>query len=1472
MHRRAGGLLAAMVAAAGRVIPGHAAALAAAALAGTWVATAPGQVRSVYPDDSVAARDAIVRVTELHAANNTGEAVRVLQSVLDQDAERLLPRTDDSDVLRPVRDAVHELLRTDATLRERYIADQEPVAASLLAAGELVRIERTMLYTPSGFEAALRIAQEELEHARFESARMVLEQLEQHPLRTQQQARDAAAVATVLASYLRSVEPMAAEWTKTASMNAGVLPARQVPALAKVRGRGPLEAGPEPRGDAAGMNPLQSAGFEPESYEARAELAREMLDIRGGNDRGAWVFPTIEGGRVYATDGMRLCAWDASTLTPLWVCSPTGRSLTEMFATDAPLQMGLAGGNASVEDPSTVTVSQGIAVFAGGIAFNGGRAGDQRVHAVDATTGEVLWSTDISLLESRRLGGRETNSTVAVRGNLVIDGDTVVAAVRRAGQLRRITSLYLVGLDLHTGAVKWTRLVGGYGTNPWGRTTTRPEGMIADRGVVYRTDDMGVVAAFEAATGRPRWVRLLPTRASFDFSMRSEQEPAPFAMHVPLLRGDRLYLVEPELVNAPGRIIELDVKTGLLLHERDGSAMARPQYLIGAGDYLGAVSEGRIAFVKFDELAKGTVRLSDSYASPNVVGRATVTTDGAVLLPLADAIARIDPADPAASVRRPVSMSGNVLIADREEGGGEHLLVADDRGLHTYLDWKHAQVLLDKRIKASPKDPAPLLTYIDLAGRVGRAEMIAGLSDTALAVIDATVDTAAASAARSRLFGLLAETVAKSRREWAALGALEADETPDVFDRPPVRDLAVLDEIVERLMRSAESAAHTANAHFERAWLRTVQKRYPDAVESLQAILLDAALSEVMVPPQALGDGQSAAGMGLPSGAERAGDAAKTKLIALLGSQGPGIYAAFDEECTREAAAIAADGKAEEFERLARRYPAASAAAALWARAGERRIALGDAAGARSALGAGVAAAELSASIGRPDQAAVLGRLAGRLVGICTLKNDVEPVYRLLVRLARDYPAATFETPVSMAGVTGASTPLELSNALAQVLAQRADLARVGPRCEGSTQVLAAWEPLGPISRRLAGGSGAGLVMYHEGMGQVGYWATDALDGQLHLVWSRRYEARPTVVRTTAQATWLFWPTTAGGVLESVSNVGGRTQVGTTQWKTQDIGLLFPPLLAGEGSDRFNTPTDGQVRPDDMLVVCDADRIVVVQRRGGAACVDASSGKLLWSKMLEVTRVFEAELSGEHLLTAGTYLNKGEGRYLPLVVSQRLNDGEVGAKLTATQLGDHPRWLRSLPGGEVLVGAAAGMLKFDPSTGGVAWSIPGEPARSSLGAWVVGSAAMVLTNESQVWRLDLANGRFDAAASDTHGRVNFPMSARVNGTNLIITSAKGLAILNEAGELVGTDGLDGVPAVEPPEAGASVVYAIESDPFSTEEEAPMLRIFCFEQPGARLVGVQRLRVGDRPAGITLIDGKLIIPCGALTLVVDAPAP
>ena len=1436
------------------------------------IGSAHAQTRSVFPDDSIAARDALVRVGELHAAGNTGEAVRVLQNVLDVDPERLLPRQDDPDVLRTVRDAVHELLRSTPPLLERYMADEGPVAASLLAANELVRLERSMLFTPSGFEAALRLAQQELEQARFESARLMLEQLDEHPLRKEKLAADAASVAWVLEGYLPSVRPMAQRWATTAGVTNGPVPDRTVPPTAGRIGRSPLERVPVPRGDESIINPLQSAGFEPETSTPRSDLMGDMIDPRVSGDAGAWVFPTIEGGRVFATDGLRLCAWDASTLTPLWVQSPTGKSLTEVLGSDDSFRMGLATGRGTVEDPTSVSIAQGVAVFTGGIAFNGTRLGDNRLHAVNAATGELLWSTDIGLIESRRLGGRENNSTIAIRGNVIIEGDTVVAAVRRAGQLRRITSLYLVGIDLHTGSVKWTRLVGGYGTNPWGRTTARPEGIVADRGVVYRADDMGVIGAYEIATGRPRWVRLLPTRASLDYMLRNDQEAPSHAMHVPVVRDDSLFLIEPELVNAAGRVIELSKADGLLRNSRDGSALANPQYLIAAGDYMGAVSAGRIAFVKFASLRDGTVQLSDSYASPNVAGRAVVAADGSVLLPLADAIARIDPADPAAAVRRPVSMSGNVIVADREEGGGEHLLVADDGGLHTYLDWKRAQALLERRIKASPKDTAPILTYVDLAGRVGRAEMVAPLCDTALALIDSNPDAAAASAARGRLFGLLEQTVSHSRREWTALGDTPGDEPRSTFSRPPVRDPAVLDELIARMERASESPAQTCTALFEKAWLRGVQNRYPEAVEAYQAVLLDSSLGDVMLTPEPSSLDPAKPLEDIPAGAERAELTAKDRLLSLLRSQGPTIYAAFDAECAREAAGLPGESTAAEYERLARRYPAAADTASLWARAGRWHLGAGNRAAARKALGSGVAAAELSASIGRPNQGEVLGSLAGQLVAISTGSNEAEPVYRLLMRLARDYPSARFDTSVTFSATAATSSPQELAAGIAATLALRTKLPNVGERCDGATQVLGAWEPLDPISKHLPGTSGDGLIMYHRGMGHVGYWAVDALDGQLHLIWSRRFETRPTVVRVTPQATWFFWPTTAGGVLESVANAGGRMQVGSSLWKTQDTGLLFPPMMPDESTDRFTTPTDGQVRPDDVMVVCDVDHIAVIQRRGGAACIEGATGKVIWNKMLDIGRVFEAELAGPFLLAAGTYLNNGEGRYMPLVVTHRREDGAQGPRLTAAQLGDHPRWLRGLENGQVLVGAAAGLLKFDPSTGAIAWSIPGEPARSSLGAWMVGDKAFVLTNESQLWRLDTTTGTFDPAPTRTRERLHFPMAARVNGDRLVISSSKGLAIVNGEGVLLGTDGLDGVPSVEAPEVGDQVAYAVESDPFGSDERDPSLRIFCFEQPSARLLSIQRVRVGSSPGGLTLIDGKLIIPCGALTLVIDAPAP
>ncbi len=1428
---------------------------------------ARGQGRSVYPDDSPAATDALVRVRELHEAGNAGEAVRVLQDVLDSDAERLVARGDDPDVLRTIRDAARDLLLADASLLARYVAEIQPAAATLLEAGEAGRVERTMLLTPAGFEAVLRLAQRELEAARFESSRMMLEQLATHPSRRGDEGRRAARLAWLLSSYLPSASPLAEAWAKETGWSpAASPPARTTPPRAMIRGRDPVQGGPEPRSAGSGLNPLQSASFEPESMEDRAGLDQELNLTR--HTRSSWIFPTVEGDRVYATDGMRLWARDAFTLAPLWMNSPTGRSLTEMFNTDEPMQIGIVGARSGIEDPATVTAAQGLVIFAGGVAFNGGRAGDLRVHAVDAATGVTRWSTDLATVERTRLGGREANSTIAARGNIVVDGDTVVVAVRLAGQLRRITSLHLVGIDLHTGEVKWTRLLGGYGTNPWGRTASRPEGLAVSRGVVYRCDDMGILAAVEAATGRPRWVRLLPTRSSFDFSMRMEEEPAPHAMHVPLVRGEGVFIVEPRLPNSAGRVIEVDRDRGTVVQSRQAGALAEPEYLIAAGSRLAAVGRSRIAFVPFEELGSGTVQLSDSFASTDVTGRVVAAGDNAVLLPMNGSVVRVNAADPRSSLRRPLAVSGNLVVTPHEADSGEHLLVADEQGLHTYLDWSTAQRLLERRIKESPGDAGFVLTYIDLASRVGRAEMVPALADGALAIIDATPE--GGEAWRSRLHALLGDITARSREAFAKGTSPEEPGTrAAAFSRPPIRDLALLDEVIERLTRSASEPSQVATAAFERAWLRTVQRRHADAVEALQSIILNEAVSQVSV----LADDQTAGVEAGPWPAtpspRAAGELAQTRLLALLRAHGPTPYAAFDAECTREAATLQADADAATCERLARRYPAATDAPRLWARAAELSMKAGDQPGARRALGFAVAAAERSAWIGRTGQGPLIGSLAGRLMGVLQHQGDHEPAYRLLTRLAADHPEAAFDAPVSLGEAGPSRTPADLATRLESVMGRRTSLPQVGKTCQSPPQVIGPWEPLPTLSRRAPGASHGGIVMYDDQRSAIALWAVDVLDGRLRQVWTRKFESRPTVLRLTPQATWLFWPTPGGGLLEAVRNSGGASEVGSVLWRTQDTATLLGPATADDG-ERFNTPTDGQVRPDDLLALCDDARIVVIQRRGGAACFDGRTGTLAWARRTDVDRVFEAELCGETLVVAGTRLSKAEGRHVALLVACSLRDGSEASRLGVNELGDHPRWVRSAGGNAAIVGAASGVLRFETTTGRVGWAAAGEPARSSVGAWIVGDACMMLTGDSQLWSLSTADGTASRTPVDTRGRLSFPMSARVNGRTLVITSPKGVAVIDDTGRLVGIDGLDGVPSIETPEPGAASIWAVESDPLASDEHEPSLRLFCFEHPTGRLLGVQRLRVGERPSGLWLIDDAIIMPCGATTLVMPAP--
>lgn len=1514
-------LVATLAACAGtvRALTGVAGMMAGIGVVGCVVAQADAQqARSVYPDDSVVARGALIQVRELHASGNTGEALRVAQGMLDSDAEKLVPTLQDSDIFVSVRKQMHDVLTSIPDLLARYRSDMEPVAAGILAAGDIARVERAFFLTSSGFEATLRKAQLELEAGRFESARLVLEQLENHPDR---QAGDgdggggggggkqAAALARLVQRYLprEEVVAWAKRWASEANLAAqGQSGQKEVtwPQAALMRGRTPLDTSPAPAMSAMSPTPLRSVmisgggggGANSGASRGRREGPSVFIEEDFFDESAlpqslrrrsmTWMMPTVYEGVVYATDGLDVGAWDAATLAPIWHTRPSGTSFGQAFRNDEPMQIGMSGARNDYEDAAMVTVSGGVALCAGGIPFNGSRSGDSRLYAFDAKTGEMMWRLDPATLDQGFLGPREGNNVPTIRGPVVVEGDTAVIALRKSGSMRRITSVYLVGVDLFTGTPRWSRLLGSYGTNPWGRTVSRPEGMTVHQGVVYRSDDMGITGAYEVGTGRPVWVRLSPTRASFDFSMRNEEAPSPYAMHKPVIWNDSLFIIEPILANNVGRVIQIATKTGALVGARDGSALGGPSYLFITGAYLGAVSDARVAFVKLEEFGMGSVRLSQSYGNPWVMGRAVPTADGKALLPLSTAVVTLDPAQPEAQQVHALATPGNIGVFSVNSHGkelGEHLLVLDGVSLHTFLPWEQAQALLEMRMAQSPRDASPILTYIDLVRKGRKTELMAGLTDRALTTIEKTMDLEKALQDRDVLFRMLRDTVEVSRRKWFDVAPSgEADARAEGQDQQgpsrrtaatPIKDLAQLDALVERLERSAEGAEQLVTALLEKAWVRTTQKRLPDAVESYQQILLSPELSRVSLANDIREAKLDAA---LPAAAVTASARARERLIALLKESGSGPYAAFDEEAARMLQGIASvDGNA--LETLARRYPVAQVSPEIWRQAAQAHLAAREMSRAKRALGAGLAAAELSAAIGRENQRETIASLAGELANQATGLNDAEPMYRLLRRLHEDYPGMMINGPL------GSSTPRELAETIMVTLAKRTEPARIGSRLSSSgVQALAGWDPVMPLSRHVPGHSMGTMVMVNDSLKQVALWGTNMEDGALTPIWMRQAESRPSVVRISPQQTILFWPSSTGGYLEAINNVGSKIQVGAVAWKTGEFSSLFAALDTETlpGLERFGTPTDGQVRPEDMLILVDASHVFVLQRRGRLAAFNLQSGALAWSKTLDIGRVFEAEIAGDMVMVAGTYLNKSDGRYMPLVTSHGVTDGVDGSKLTATHLGDHPRWLRGLENGDVLIGSADGLIRFEPRKGVLTWNVPSELARTSVGAWAVGNSAFVLTSEAALMRVNLADGKVQAREVDTRGALTFPLSAYVYKGTLTVMSDRRFMVISEDGELVGTDALEGQPRVEAPMMGAGVIVAIESDlqlggigggggvGDQGEGMVPSLRFFTFEHPTGRLLSTQRVRTYDLLRGSALMDGKVILLTGPVTMVIS----
>jgi outer membrane protein assembly factor BamB len=383
----------------------------------------------------------------------------------------------------------------------------------------------------------------------------------------------------------------------------------------------------------------------------------------------------------------------------------------------------------------------------------------------------------------------------------------------------------------------------------------------------------------------------------------------------------------------------------------------------------------------------------------------------------------------------------------------------------------------------------------------------------------------------------------------------------------------------------------------------------------------------------------------------------------------------------------------------------------------------------------------------------------------------------------------------------------------------------------------------------------------------VGLWAVAAEDGRLHEQWSRPYQIRPIVIRLVPDATLLFWPSTVGGSIEAVGTDGASL------WKTQEFAALFTTDTPDvrNPQDRINTPLDGPVRPEDLMVTGDGKMLVLVQRRGRAGAFDLADGHLLWSKTLDLTRAYDVEQAGDCVVVSGAGQpgRGGPDKTGSALIALDKKNGTQRSRLDQSTIGDHARWCRAV-GKDMVVATSEGLFRYDPGTGNVAWRVQGPPGKGSFAGWVVGEALFVLDSDVNLWHVNLRDGKASQAPLDARGRLSFPVVAAVIGKTLAVSSTQGVVVFAENGDVMGADGLDGQGSIQTPVPSETLFVAVENNQHDDSDQCIVSKLYLFSHPSGKLVATERIRLFENPRTTSVLDGKILICEGPVTLVLDAP--
>lgn len=1409
-----------------------------------------GILNPVFPDETAIGRETLGRINEFLAAGNSGSAVRELQRLLDEEADRVVPADAAGEVFVPVREAVHRLLGERPEVLKLYRESESATAERQLKGGDAAGVERSRLLTPAGFDAAIDVARGQLEAASFEAARITLEALTTHPDRSGARAKAAAALATTVARYLDRADAWA--WADRWRAEAGDGSARPAAftrpgALAEPEWSSSREA-PDLPVDGVPSRPLWSSRLEPESLpEDVSQLREPDLPVEQIVDN-QWVVPTVVGDTIYINDGTFVTARDRYTLTPRWTVRPASEGQEDPFVVRRLATTRSQG--RQVEDVSTVSVvgasgsSGGTLIATMGLAMGGAREGSVATVAIDTATGRVLWSIEVDRLDPLLDGA-------SVRGPALIDplgGGTVVLAVRRPTLGRRTVSQALVGLDLETGTLRWVRPVASAGSIPWGGGA-RGVGFapVLDRGVVYTLDTLGVMAAVEASTGRTRWVRTMPA-PSVPLGGGVEGR-LPWQWMEPIVDGSSLVTLTPDR----SRVVRVALADGSIEASRLSAELGEPQYLVRAGDQIGAVSAAGVSFVPIADIAKGTVRRVRTGEAGSIRGRVLAGPTG-VHVPRIDGVAFYPiPRDERAveptlvRLEKPGTL---VALADQ-------VFTIDAASVHNYLSFEAADTRLTARMKADPLDPEPAVTAAQLAYHAGKLERIAPTADAAIRAIESDPKRPVASAQRERLLAALMLMVDQSQSRWEqpAPGSERRKEEGAAANVPAAIDLPWMEQVLVRVGRLAQTPPERATHLLALGRFQDAADRPALGIEAYQRILAEPGLS---------GAAWTSAGV-----TARADLEATRRIRSLVAEHGSKAYAAFDADAANRIAGLGASPSLEALEGLAREFPASRSAAAALVRVSELHEAAGRPQPAIAALREALEIAESTAE----DEAGAaigIGEIAGRLLTLLDRNDKLFSAWQTLIRLRQTHAGLTLS-------VRGTSIDeAALAAKIEQKMASSRRLPRVGGEVVGDPVVLAGWSIMPMRSRGSIDRACEQVMMINAGLNRVALFvAGPSASEPMAASWHRNFgQAAPVLVRYDAETVDLVWESApehaagktlgTGPMIERISSADGRTL-----WFSAGLSELLP----------VREDAAELARRGELMVTSDAGVVVVADRVGRVAGIDAATGQTLWRRQTPVQAVADMAQASGVLTLGGLSADPNSPRARPVLVVLDARRGEVVHRLD--DLGSPVRWLRVV-GGEmggaagadravptaIVAGLNSAVVAIDPAGGRVNWSLSGVPAAAALEAFVFGPRMFLLDSNRQMWMGSTVTGQVNPRPLPS---MDHFIGATIEATALpenrtAFSSDRGVCVFDERGELVGIDGLNAGPdmVVLPPTATRGGFLTIEASARAGENG---FRLHMLDSASARLRWTRTV-IGFEisPRRMVAIDGRVLISSGGSTAV------